>query len=149
MKVCVIEDCRNKVDYKGGFGLCHKHYRRWQRTGLTTKKPVGTTEERLLENIRKRKKTGCWLWTGQRKRHGYGVIKIGGIETKTHRAMWEVVNGPIPDGLCVLHRCDVPPCCNPEHLFLGTQGDNVRDCCKKGRRQWLSQRAATRPCGGN
>jgi len=52
---------------------------------------------------------------------------------KAHQIAWVSANGPIPDGLNVLHRCDNPPCCRPEHLFLGTQKDNVRDCMAKGR----------------
>jgi hypothetical protein len=52
---------------------------------------------------------------------------------RSHRAAWKLTHGPIPDGLQVLHRCDNPPCCNPAHLFLGTQQDNIADMHKKGR----------------
>ena len=54
-----------------------------------------------------------------------------------HRAAWELANGPVPNGMSVLHRCDNPPCVRPEHLFVGTQKDNVRDMIEKGRRATL------------
>jgi len=75
----------------------------------------------------------CWEWNGSRERFGYGQKKIKGRMYITHRLAYAWVNGPIPDGMCVLHSCDNPPCCNPNHLFLGTQQDNVRDRCKKNR----------------
>lgn len=73
--------------------------------------------------------SSCVVWTGRRDEKGYG--RAG--RRKAHRVAWETANGPIPTGLCVLHRCDNPPCCNPAHLFLGTQLDNVRDREAKGR----------------
>jgi hypothetical protein len=73
---------------------------------------------------------------GQRSRDGYGHIGAGGKHGKTlnaHKAAWELVHGPVPDGLLVCHACDNPPCCNVEHLFLGTKSDNAWDCIRKGR----------------
>jgi hypothetical protein len=58
---------------------------------------------------------------------------MNGREHGAHRALWMLTNGPIPAGLFVLHRCDNPPCCNPDHLFLGTPADNMRDMSEKGR----------------
>ncbi len=82
---------------------------------------------------------GCWLWSGGRNENGYGIIGLGrrsqGVG-KTHRVAWELYNGPIPDGMCVLHKCDNPPCCNPAHLRLGTLKDNARDTVSKGR-NWI------------
>lgn len=79
----------------------------------------------------------CWPWLayrGKSKRGlDYGKIGIDGRIHFAHRIAWELTNGPIPDGLRVLHRCDNPPCCNPAHLFLGTQGDNVQDMWDKQR----------------
>ena len=79
---------------------------------------------------------GCWLWQGSRNNKGYGQLSKGGRSggsVLTHRYSWEIHNGPIPDGLCVCHRCDNPPCVNPEHLFLGTYKDNAVDRRDKGR----------------
>lgn len=77
--------------------------------------------------------SGCWFWLGSLNNAGYGRISIGGKSTLTHRVSWQVRNGPIPDGLFILHRCDIPCCVNPDHLFLGTAKDNMTDCSRKGR----------------
>lgn len=79
--------------------------------------------------------SGCWLWIGKRGKAGYGKIRVSGMNTEVlaHRVSYEMFNGPIPSDLCVLHRCDVPACVNPDHLFLGTRGDNRRDCVAKDR----------------
>lgn len=86
----------------------------------------------------------CWLWKSSRGPKGYGqfTVKRGSNPVLTHRLAWELTSGPIEGGLFVLHRCDNPPCCNPEHLFLGTNADNVRDMMSKGRhRNQISQQA--------
>ncbi len=77
--------------------------------------------------------TGCWLWKGAPGTGGYGFVKIGGRPRRAHRVSYEWHVGPIPKGLFVLHHCDIPLCVNPNHLFLGTQADNVRDRDQKGR----------------
>ncbi len=76
---------------------------------------------------------GCAEWISPRLRQGYGRIKIAGKNILVHRLSYELSIGPIPEGLCVLHRCDNPPCCNPDHLFLGTNTDNIHDSMNKGR----------------
>lgn len=76
---------------------------------------------------------GCLEWRGTRNTKGYGQLRVGGKLTLVHRVTWEIHNGPIPDGLCVLHKCDNRVCVNHDHLFLGTHEDNVRDMCAKGR----------------
>jgi hypothetical protein len=79
-------------------------------------------------------KTGpCWVWTGAKSDLGYGNFTSLLGDRLTHRLSWMFCNGPIPDGLSVLHRCDNPPCCNPDHLFLGTQLENIHDAIAKGR----------------
>jgi len=72
---------------------------------------------------------GCWLWINWIDKDGYGGCKHG----QAHRASWVIYHGPIPNDLFVLHKCDVPACINPKHLFLGTQLDNMRDGFVKGR----------------
>jgi uncharacterized protein YjiS (DUF1127 family) len=75
----------------------------------------------------------CWPWLAATNEKGYGVVGGKDGTTKANRVAWKLTNGPIPDGKCVLHRCDNPPCCNPGHLFTGTRGDNNRDMHAKGR----------------
>lgn len=75
----------------------------------------------------------CWLWTARTNHFGYGEFWFRKTIHKAHRVAWILVNGEIPDGLCVLHRCDNPSCVNPEHLWLGTKCDNNRDKAEKGR----------------
>ena len=78
--------------------------------------------------------TGCWLWNKSIDSHGYGTSWNDGKTCLAHRLSWIVFNGPIENGLHVLHVCDVRSCVNPEHLFLGTNKDNIYDCMSKGRR---------------
>jgi hypothetical protein len=75
----------------------------------------------------------CLVWTGARSR-GYGHLYVDGAWHPAHRLAWVAEHGPIPSGLFVLHRCDNRPCFNIEHLFLGTQADNLADMDAKGRR---------------
>ena len=84
--------------------------------------------------------SGCWLWTGVVSGFGYGRMTIGSRaggakrrQWSTHRLSYAHFRGPIPDGLLVCHRCDVPACVNPDHLWLGTQSENLLDMSSKGR----------------
>lgn len=87
-----------------------------------------TFDERFWYRVNKT--DGCWLWTGSRNSDGYGRYSKS---ERAHQAAYRNLVGPIPEGMCVCHKCDVPECVNPDHLFIGTQGDNNRDRNAKGR----------------
>src|SRR6185369_2192030 len=77
---------------------------------------------------------GCWLWLGTIKAKGYGGFTVvKGESQRAHRVSWIITHGKIPEGMCVLHKCDTRSCVNPDHLFLGTNDDNVKDRGKKDR----------------
>ncbi len=90
-----------------------------------------------MGRILKDSATGCWNWPGALNQSGYGQIgrNLGGAPKVAlcHRLSWEMHKGPIPPDLWVLHKCDNRRCCNPDHLFLGTNADNIRDRDQKGR----------------
>ena len=79
----------------------------------------------------------CWLWTGCKHSDGYGHIRDGRKVMSAHRIAWELVYGSIPTGQYICHHCDVPACVNPNHLFIGSQKDNMDDMNAKGRGNYL------------
>jgi hypothetical protein len=86
----------------------------------------------------------CRLWLKPISESGHGFAKNNGAHIYAHRLSWEVSVGPIPSGMSVLHKCDVACCINPDHLFLGTQRENIADMVAKGRqsrgsRRWCSK----------
>jgi len=92
-------------------------------------------EARFWPKVQKGEENECWPWAAKAKHpFGYGRMTAGrGVNLKAHQIAWALENGPIPDGLRVLHSCDNPPCCNHAHLFCGTMHDNTLDMIKKGR----------------
>jgi hypothetical protein len=95
---------------------------------MTPKTPIELRFWNKLEHV-----GDCWEWTGFRSPQGYGSVAVNGKAARTHRVAYMLTFGEIPAGMCVCHKCDNPPCCNPAHLFLGTHKDNRIDCIRKGR----------------
>lgn len=95
-----------------------------------------TTESRLLSKVEMVPECGCWLWTGYANPRGYGMMSMPQQSPKlAHRVSWTLYRGPVPDGMFVCHKCDTPACVNPDHLFVGSNADNVKDMDGKGRRK--------------
>jgi hypothetical protein len=140
MKVlCSVDDCNRESCCKG---FCDLHYRRFLKYGdpfikkHATKKVI-PLEKRFEKNTIPVPESGCIIWLKSWNREGYGIIGIEHKSCLAHRIAWEIYRGEIPEGMDVLHKCDTPPCVNPNHLFLGTQIDNIKDMVKKGRARAL------------
>jgi len=133
--ICIYEGCTAKPIYKN---LCSKHYQRFQKYG--TSKPTNRNKylklsykERIKYNTKMNEKTNCWEWQKGKDKDGYGQIAYKGKNERSHRASYIEFVGEIPERMYVLHKCDNPSCCNPDHLFLGTPQDNMDDKIRKGR----------------
>lgn len=91
----------------------------------------------FIAKIDKAGPNGCWLWRGGKSSAGYGQVWLGKRPTRTHvlvhRHVFECLVGPIPAGMLICHTCDNPPCCNPDHLFVGDKRANARDMVRKQR----------------
>jgi len=111
--------------------LCIKYGLSKPRIEKYIELPRDKVKRRLLAAINKTE-AGCWEWTKTKSKIGYSRISYKGKPQYGHRVSYEVFTGPIGD-LCVCHSCDNPSCINPAHLWLGSQGDNMRDRDRKGR----------------
>lgn len=144
MKTCTLESCDRKYY---GLGYCSRHYqsfKKWgdSREGMERVDYGSPIENRLRHHGWTVTDEGCWEWGASRNKKGYGTLGTMGQGTLVHRLAYELWVGPIPDGMKILHRCDNPPCMNPEHLRAGTQAENVTDMVEKGRLAVGTARAA-------
>lgn len=94
-----------------------------------------TDDERFWSKVRIVNPEACWLWMASLDRKGYGGFRFRGKSAIASRVAWILTHGDPPQGAHVLHHCDVPRCCNPRHLYLGTNKDNVADRERRGRRR--------------
>lgn len=121
-RICSVEGCGRPHNARG---LCGTHYSRLMKHG-DTNLYLRTPEDRFWANVEK--SGDCWLWTGG-KTGGewgrYGAFQVNGRQTKTHRFAYELLVGPVPEGLELDHLCRVTLCCNPEHLEAVTHRENL------------------------
>ena len=115
-----------------------------KRRKLSPCDPCLTPAERLAHYTRIDPLSGCHIWHGSINHAGYGKLNVRGKSLAAHRLAWALKHGPIPAGMILCHRCDVRRCCNPDHLVLGTRGDNMADH-KAKRLAVHAARAATGP----
>lgn len=139
---CTVPGCNKPYSSKG---MCEVHRSRMRRTGsLEPTRIVGDDAARLWSRVDRAGPIPghmphlgpCWVWTGNQLKSGHGLIRS--IEADTylaHRLSWHLNVGPIPEGMCVLHHCDNPPCVRPDHLFIGTRADNTADMLRKNRQR--------------
>lgn len=128
-------------------GYCRKHYQRWYLHGDPNyvSKNQRIREAPLYDRLSligwTVQESGCWEWSGSRYPRGYGRVPAKGTTLGAHRVAYEAWVGPIPKGLLVRHKCDNPPCINPEHLEVGTNLDNMKDKVTRGRQVNTKPRA--------
>jgi HNH endonuclease len=121
-------------------------------TGLAVADLNGKVFQRFAKRCGYPDGNGCIPWLGYKNYRGYGVFRIGGkdsIRTSAHRISWVLVNGDLPAGLLVLHKCDNPSCVNAEHLFLGSPADNTADMVSKKRHMWRNKLPWQKLTGGD
>lgn len=133
-ETCTIEGCEKK---HFGNGMCGMHYARVARHGSSSRKIrealSGTLRERLYKSFDVNPENGCWEWNRNLSQSGYGCMKAMGFNIKAHRLSYEIHKGSIPEGMFVCHSCDNRKCVNPNHLWIGTNKDNMLDMSIKGR----------------
>ena len=132
-KKCSVSGCNREVD---SVELCGMHYKRFWRHGST--EPLlnmgmgETPKDKFWSRVKIGGQDECWPWIAGLRSFGYGCVSVEGQSTGSHRAAWFYTHGYLPT-LHILHSCDNPPCCNPNHLREGTPRDNSDDMLTRGR----------------
>lgn len=131
MKACSVSECARPLKAKG---LCDLHYKRKWRG-----QPIAdlSLAEQFLARVEKTE--SCWIWLGKTASHGHAHWRTRKYRDYAHRWSYRLFVGEIPAGAFICHKCDVPNCVNPAHLYAGTHADNMRDMRERGR--------AARPIG--
>lgn len=125
-----------------GRGMCKAHHQAAWKKGLL-KSASGSLKDKIDHYSMPVTCSGCWIWIGSCNNKGYGTISVGGGKKQyAHRVAYSEYKGNIPDGYEVCHKCDTPACCNPDHLFIGSHKENMRDSVEKGR-AWQCVRFGT------
>lgn len=130
---CSVDGCDRDAVAKG---YCNRHYENVRLRGTAIPLREMPLRERLKAIGWDVTPEGCWEWRGGRNEYGYGIAQWGkeeAGEVRVHRIMYRLHNGDFPDELHVRHKCDNPPCSNPDHLEVGTHADNMRDMSERGR----------------
>jgi len=145
MAECMHPECDRKAVAKG---CCEMHYRRILKFGSmmnrgSVNKDTGNDKERFFKKIRKDEKTGCWMWTGGHRKNSkgtkYGRHNIASGSIGAHRFSYLLHNNvTLKSSEYICHKCDTPLCVNPDHLFLGSHKDNMKDMVNKKRSCILS-----------
>lgn len=130
---CSVLDCSKLVRSNG---YCNRHSENLRQYGHVTPVRDWPLVARLIQVGWDETERGCWEWRGKKNDSGYGLINAPRLaleSPRVHRLMWAMHNGPIPEGAVVRHRCDNPPCVNPDHLEIGTHDQNMQDMVDRKR----------------